>query len=79
MAGAIRVAEAQRDALNTPEAYYRELVGSGEDPDLAAAAVDAAFGFAEPPDPFSPDYEALGRESLPLTAGRDSSESAGLR
>jgi hypothetical protein len=61
-----------------PEDFYRDLIDGGDDPDLAAAAVDAAYGFTEVPDPMAPDWEALGNEPLPATAWSDSREAAGL-
>jgi len=60
-----------------PEDLYRDLIEGGDDPDLAAAVVDAAYGFTEAPDPFTTDWEALGNEPLPMTAGADSRDAAG--
>lgn len=33
----------------TPEEYYEQLIANGEDPKVAAWAVDVAFGFVGPP------------------------------
>jgi len=61
-----------------PEDFYRDLIEGGEDPALAAAAVDAAYGFTEPPDPMAPNYEALGSEPEAPTTWTDSRDAAGL-
>jgi len=45
------IADVQSRA-NTPESYYRDLLARGEDPTIAASAVDAAFGFTPPPAPW---------------------------
>ena len=65
-----------------PEEMYNALVNAGEDPSRAAHIVDMEFGLVDPmPDPFSPDYQALGRG--PVTSqyadSRDSAEGASVQ